>query len=190
MSQFKVNELIRDEIARISEAHQIDLLVLETFTQFVIENYKKKDSSISKKLEKKIKPLTLTQLKEAVYEYFGVKNTTDLKRSGSFKMATDGMGNLNLSVKPTWEMLYRKFVGVIPGEENQQGYGCINGINVFNYFMPWEVFGLDPRTATKEDIKQAYRNLSKVFHPDVPKTGDAPVFDRLNTMYKSLTAAA
>ncbi|MBD2141968.1 hypothetical protein H6F39_11455 [Anabaena sp. FACHB-1250] len=26
-------------------------------------------------------------------------------------------------------MLYRKFVGILSGGENQQGYGCINGIN-------------------------------------------------------------
>lgn len=182
MSQTTVNKLVRDEISRIAELHGIDAGILEELTRFVIKNHKKKD--------KKPKPLTLTQLKEALYKHFEVKNTTELKRSGSFKMATDGMGDLNLSLKPTWERLYRKFVGILPGEENQQGDGCINGINIFDYFKPWQVFGLNPKTATQEDIKKAYRNLSKVYHPDVLGTGDAKVFDRINTMYKSISAEA
>jgi len=63
------------------------------------------------------------------------------------------MDELDLSLKATWEKLYRKFVGVLPGEENQQGYGCINGVNIFDYFNPWQAFGLDPEAATAEDIK-------------------------------------
>jgi len=105
-------------------------------------------------------------------------------------MATDGMDTLNLSVKDGWEKLYRKFVGILPGEENQQGYGCINGINVFNYFKPWQVFDLDPQTATTQDIKNAYYRLSKIYHPDVPETGDAAIFDSLSVMYKSISAEA
>ena len=184
MSQTKINKLIQDEISRIAEKHSLDTGILEEFAYFVIKNHKKKDKAT------KSKSLTLTQLKEAVYKYFGVSSTKELKRSGSFKMATDGMENLNLSLKATWERLYREFVGILPGEDNQQGYGCINGINIFDYFKPWQVFELDPKKATPEDIKQAYRNLSKIYHPDVPGTGDAKVFDRINTMYKSITAEA
>lgn len=191
MSQVTLNKLLREEISRIAELQQIETATLENFACFVIENYKKKDKTIPKdNSKKKVKPLTLAQLKESVYQYFEVSNTANLKRAGSFKMATDGMGELNLAVKETWEKLYRKFVGILPNEENQQGYGCINGINIFEYFKPWQVFGLDPQAATPEDIKRAYRELSKVYHPDVLKTGDAKIFDRINTMYKSISAEA
>lgn len=182
MSQTTLNKLVQDEIYRIAALQSIDAGILEDFAYFVIKNYKKKDV--------KIKPLTLPQLKKAIYNYFEVSNTTELKRAGSFKMATDGMDDLNLSVKDTWERLYRKFIGILPGEENQQGYGCINGINIFNYFKPWQVFGLDPKVATPDDIKKVYRDLSKIYHPDVPGTGDAKVFDHINTMYKSISAEA
>ena len=93
-------------------------------------------------------------------------------------------------VKEGWEKLYRKFIGILPGEENQQGYGCINGINIFNYFKPWQVFDLDPQNATNKDIKNAYHRLSKIYHPDVPETGDAAIFDCLTIMYKSISAEA
>jgi len=184
MSQTTINKIIQHEIARIAETHCVDVVILENFANFVIKNNKTKDKVSAKK------PLTLTQLKKAIYKYFEVSNTTELKRSGSFKMATDGMDVLNLSVKSTWERLYRKFIGILPGEENQQGYGCINGINIFDYFKPWQVFELDPKAATPEDIKKAYRELSKIYHPDVPNTGDSKVFGRINIMYQSITAGA
>lgn len=203
MPEITLNELIQDEIARLAEANEISTKALEDFAYFVIANHKKKDpkpkatkpkaskSTTSKSGKKpKIKPLTATQLKKAVYERFEVTNTTELKKSGSFKMATDGMDNLNFSAKETWEKLYRDFIGIIPGEENQQGYGCINGINIFNYFKPWQVFGLDPQTSTDDDVKKSYRELSKIYHPDVPETGDSRIFERINTMYRSITAEA
>ena len=182
MPQTTLNKLIQNEISQISEQQNIDTNFLEEFAVFVIENYKKKD--------KAKKSLSLTQLKKAVYEYFKVSNTTELRQSSSFKMATDGLENLNFRLKADWERLYREFVDILPEEGNQQGYGCINGINIFDYFKPWQVFGLDPKKATQNDIKKAYRQFSKKYHPDVPNTGDAKVFDRINTMYKSITAEA
>jgi DnaJ domain len=180
------NKLIENEIARLSETHEVSTKLLEEFASFVIEHHKKKDP---KPKVTKVKPLTLVQLKKSIYEHFSVANTTELKKSGSFKMATDGMTDLNLSGKEGWEKLYRKFVGILPGEENQQGVGCINGINIFNYFKPWQVFKLDPATATPEEIKKSYYELSKIYHPDMP-TGDAQIFDRINIMYKSISAEA
>lgn len=181
----QLNSYIKDEISRLSKSNNLKDNLLEEFALFVIENYKKKDPKPAK-----VKPLTLTQLKDVIYEHFHVKSTPELKKSGSFKMATDGMDDLNLAKKEGWEVLYRKFVGILPGEENQQGYGCINGINVFNYFRPWQVFGLDPNVATSKDIKDAYRNLSKVYHPDNSETGDARIFDAVTIMYKSISAEA
>jgi hypothetical protein len=182
-----LNSYLQNEISRLAEIHGISTSVFEEFAHFVIENHKKKEqlSKVSK-----VKSLTLNQIKAAIYQHFSVKNTTELKKSGAFKMATDGMETLNLTVKEGWEKLYRKFIGILPGEENQQGYGCINGINIFNYFKPWQVFGLDPQKATNQDIKNAYHKLSKIYHPDVPKTGDAAIFDCLTIMYKSISAEA
>jgi hypothetical protein len=172
-----LNSYIKSKISELAEIHKSE------FAYFVIENYKKKEPE----------PLSLPKIKKEIYQYFSVKNTTELKKSGAFKMATDGMSSINIGAKDGregWEKLYRKFIGILPGEENQQGYGCINGINVFDYFKPWQVFGLEPKTATSQDIKDAYRKLSKVYHPDVPETGDASIFDCLTTMYKSISASA
>jgi len=180
-----LNVFIQDEVARISQLHGIETKLLEEFAYFVIDNYKRKPPKPAKP-----KPLNLAQLKEAVYKYFGVNTTTELKKSGSFKMATDGMDTLNLSKKEGWEVLYRKFITVLPNEQGADTYGCINGINVFDYFKPWQVFGLDPQVSTDEDIKAAYRELSKIYHPDIPKTGDTKIFERINLMYKSIIAKA
>ncbi len=182
-----LNTYVKNEIAKLSSQHTIEPTILESFAQFVIEYHKKKDP-VAKTV--KIKPLTLTQIKSAIYQHFNVKNTTELRKSGAFRMATDGMTNLNLSLKEGWEILYRKFVGILPGEEHQEGYGCINGVNIFNYFRPWQVFGLDPQVASLQDIKSAYYRLSKIYHPDNQDTGDARIFDNLTIMYKSITAEA
>jgi DnaJ domain len=133
-------------------------------------------------------PLSLDQLKLAIYSRFSVVSTPSLKKSKKFNMAIDGLGKINLALKSTWESLYRKFINVLPNETEQEGADCINGINIFQYFRPWQVFGLDGSTATKADIKAAYRKLSKIYHPDTPKTGDARIFDRLHIMYKSILA--
>lgn len=177
-----LNTYIKNEIAKLSSQYTIEPAILEDFAQFVIEYHKKKDP--------KIKPLTLPKIKSAIYQHFNVKNTTELRKSGAFRMATDGMTDLNLSLKEGWEILYRKFVGILPGEEHQEGYGCINGVNIFNYFRPWQVFGLDPQIASLQDIKSAYYRLSKIYHPDNQETGDARIFDNLTIMYKSITAEA
>ncbi len=132
--------------------------------------------------------MKIQQLKEAIYREFNTKNTAELINSGRFKLSVDGMGMMDLRRKKDWEKLYRKFIGILPAERNQEGYGCINGIHIFNYYDPWGVFGLDPSTATTEDIKKAYRQLSRIYHPDNKETGDANIFNRINQMYRGLTA--
>jgi hypothetical protein len=183
----QLNSYLRNEISRLSDMHKVSESILDDFARFVIENHKKKEPIIK---SSKAKALTLAQIKASIYQHFLVSNTTELKKSGAFKMATDGMGTPNLGIKEEWEKLYRKFIGILPGEENQQGYGCINGINVFNYFKPWQVFNLDPQTATTQDIKNAYHKLSKIYHPDIPETGDPEIFDCIVIMYKSISAEA
>ena len=178
MAKKSINPAILNKIQTLSETKGIERQLLEDFALFVLENQR------IRKPEK----LSMSKLKDAVYNYFEVKNTSALKKSGSYKMATDGMDELNLRLKESWETLYRKFVGVLPGEEAQVGDTCINGIDIFKYFQPWKVFGLDAEKASSEDIKRAYRNLSKQYHPDNPESGDSRIFDRINTMYQSISA--
>jgi hypothetical protein len=136
------------------------------------------------------KALAIAELKAAIYQRFSVDSTPALRKSKNFEMATDGIGSLNFSIKETWEKLYRQCIGVLPNEASEDGENCINGVDIFKYFRPWQVFGLDGKTATAKDIKASYRNLSKVYHPDNHKTGNAAIFDRINTMYQSISARA
>lgn len=175
----KLSPSITQEIDRIAALHQIDPVVLKEFAQFVLKPPKPSKPPV-------VKPLTLTQLKAKVFDHFGVADVKELKKSAEFVMGTNGLA-IKLTGKEGWETLYRKFVGVLPNENAETGPGCINGINIFKYSLPWRVFGLDPATATTEDIKTAYRNLSKIYHPDAQETGDAKVFERLTQFYNSLT---
>lgn len=181
MVQVILTPQVQHEIVRLSQVGQVDAKLLEEFAYFVIQSSKQKQES-----KQNTKSLKLNELKQAVYARFDAKNTDTLKKSGSFRMATDGMEQLDFRLKETWEFLYRKFVGILPNEANQEGRGCINGINVFQYFKPWQVFGLDPKTATKDEITNAYRRLSKKYHPDTPETGDREVFEKIVDMYKSI----
>lgn len=177
---------VQEEIARLSQLAKNTAISsddLEKLVNLTInEVNRQKNQSTSQK------SLTLPQLKEAIYKYFEVQNTNELKKSSRFKMTTDGMDKLDFSKKETWEMLYRKLIGILPDEANQEGYGCINGIDIFKYYQPWQVFNLDGQTANRDDIKKAFRQLSKTYHPDNPETGDRKIFERLNTMYEGLLA--
>jgi hypothetical protein len=190
MPQITLNKLIQDEISRLAELNTVSTSTLEEFAHFVVANHKKKDPK-PKKLpapkQPKLKKLTLTQIKEAIYQHFGVNDTNSLKKSDSFQMATSSLEKVDLSKKDGWEIVYRKVIGILPGEDQEEGYGCINGISIFKYDLPWKVFNLDSQKASDEDVKSAYRELSRIYHPDNSETGDARIFDRLTTFYKSLT---
>lgn len=161
---------IQAEIDRLVETHGYDAVILLQFASFV--------------KGKQLK-LTLPEIKRSVYRYFQVNSTPKLKASHSFQRATAGM-NLDLVQKESWKKIYRRWIGVFPDEEGITGPNCINGINIFNYDLPWRVFGLDPNTATEDDIKTAYRHLIKIYHPDNP-TGNTRIFNRLNVLYRSLS---
>ena len=188
MPQTILNKLLQDEIALLAKTHGISANVLEKFADFTIANYKKKPSKTKVfKDTKTQKALTRPQLTKAIYEHFAVSSTPELKKSSGFQLATSSMGKIDLSKNAGWEMLYRKFIDVLPNEANEEGHGCINGINIFKYDMPWRTFGLDPKASTTEDIKSAYHQLSKIYHPDNSATGNAEIFARLTVFYKSLT---
>lgn len=183
VSEKPLNSWVQSEISRLSEIHGLEKSHFEAFAKFILENHKKPEP----KPPKPLKPLTLPQLKAAVYQHFGVADTKALKLSGTFQLATSSIKNLDLSKRPGWETLYRKLIGVLPNELNEQGYGCVNGINIFKYDMPWKAFGLDPQTTTTAEIKAAYYTLSRIYHPDNQETGNAQIFDRLTIFYKGLT---
>jgi Uncharacterized protein conserved in bacteria (DUF2213)/DnaJ domain len=149
------------------------------------ESSRTKKPVVQKSSAPKVK-LSKTQVEGKVLEHYKVNSINDLKKNGQFRMATSGLGKLDLKKKSDLERVYRKTIGILPGEDSETGRGAINGINILKYDMPWKAFGLDPKTATDDDIKKAYRDLSKKYHPDRPG-GDAEVFDKINTFYKSLT---
>lgn len=178
-----LNELIKSEISRIVSTHGIEASILEQFAEFVVANHRKKPPTPK---TPKVKKLPLADVKAAVLGHFGASDAKALKKAPAFVMGTNGQA-VKLTGKEGWEALYRQFIGILPGEDGETGYGCVNGINIFNYSLPWRVFGLDPKTATTDQVKTAYRNLSKIYHPDVPETGDARMFERLTIFYNSLT---
>jgi len=180
MPKQSISPTILSRIQSLSESEGISAQVLEDFALFVLENRR----------TKKPKALSMTVVKAAVLAHFDVDSTTALRKSGAFKMATDGMEKLNLRLKKSWEQLYRQCVGTLPGEEAQVGDDCINGVDIFKYFRPWQVFGLDAKTASDKDIKQAYRQLSKQYHPDNQDSGSDRIFERINLMYRSIAAEA
>jgi nucleoid DNA-binding protein len=134
VSPAKLNSFIRAEISRILSLQEIDEVSLEGFAQFVIANHKKKEPKPAKP-----KPLKSAEIKAAVFDYFGIREkrtVTALRKSSRFQMETEGMDMPSLASADGWKTLYREFVGYLPGEEFQSGYGCINGVNIFQYFKP------------------------------------------------------
>ncbi|WP_238154158.1 J domain-containing protein [Synechococcus elongatus] len=127
--------------------------------------------------------MSLAQLKAGVCQAFNCSTVTQLKKSEGFKVAIEGR-DYDLRLKQPWLELYREWVGVPEDERNEVGPTCINGIDVLKNFRPWIVFGLDPKKATSEDIKNTFRKLAKEHHPDTG--GNPEVFSKLQQMRDSL----
>lgn len=165
---------IREEISRISGENNYDPIILLKFAEYI-------NGGKFQAVE-----LTLPQLKKAVTKAFGCKTYEALKKNGNFKLYVQAE-NLKLNLKDSWKQLYREWVDIPESEKNSIGYGCINGINIFQDFRPWEVFGLDPQQASPEDIKVSFRKLALQYHPD--QGGDRTIIERLTHMRDSLLAA-
>ena len=133
----------------------------------------------------KPKVLTATAMRKAVLGKFECKTVTELRKNKTFAMAFTGE-KVGLKTTEDWRKQYRKWIAVPEDEREQKGPTCINGIDVIENFRPWHVFGLDSSTATKDDIKESYRQLVKTHHPDMG--GDSRVFERLQKMRDSLIA--
>lgn len=141
--------------------------------------------------------LSVGQLRKEVADYFNEKSADDLPKSNMYQMGSRMLRQKWESENPgqKWsldnpsalETLYRKYVDILPNERNSTGPTSINGVDVMKYFRPYQVFGLDPKTATKEDKKRAYRKLAQKYHPDNQETGNREMFERIENMYKSIS---
>lgn len=130
---------------------------------------------------------TLPEVKAAVLKAFGAKSIAALKKNKEFQMAIAGETENPLKSKEDWLKVYRSFVGVPANERNlKDGPTVINGIDVLQNFRPWHVFGLDPKKATNDDIRAAFRKTIMEHHPD--RGGDPRVAERLKIMRDSLLA--
>lgn len=134
--------------------------------------------------------MTLPQIKSAVAKSWGKSDYKDLAKDSDWVSYHKNQG-LNAQLRTTWEHYYREWVA-LPSDEKglKGGYGVINGIDIFKNFRPWEVFGINRQTATKDDIQSAYKSLAKIYHPDTGKDGgDRKIFEKLTEMRDSLMIA-
>ncbi|MBD2200162.1 MULTISPECIES: DnaJ domain-containing protein [Calothrix] len=161
--------------------------VVDEVLSIVLYTGEKKVENKKVEVKKTDKKEDISKIKREIYKLFKVKSTKQLRENKRFKMAVDGL-DINLRDNESWKVIYRRYIGIVPGEENAEGYGVINGVDIFKYSYMWQVLGLDGNTAKVEDIKREYRKLCKIYHPDVPGTGDARIFDRLTIFYESLIA--
>jgi hypothetical protein len=162
---------VREQIRKLAKQYDYDEQVLLGFAEFV-------HGGKFKELEPSI-----NELKEAVCQAFNCPDYKALKKNKAFKLATAGR-NFNFRSKEPWLILYREWVRVPDNERNEIGPTTINGIDVLKNFRPWQVFQLDSKTATTDDINAAFRQLAKKYHPDAG--GDRRVFEELQKMRDSL----
>jgi hypothetical protein len=103
----------------------------------------------------------------------------------------DGVGSLQKGRMPRtrgeWEKAYRATVRVPMSDRNRRARpGVINGIDIHKNFRPWAVFGLNQKTATRDDVNQVARRLLRQVHPDVG--GRAKDLQRVLKMRDSMLA--
>ena len=165
---------VRGKVRELASAHSYDEQVLLSLAEFVNGG------------EFKQAELTLPELKAGVTQALGCKSYDELKKNATFKLYVAD-AKLKLNNKAAWQQIYREWVELPESERDAIGEDCINGIDIFRNFRPWEVFQLDPSQATADDIKGAFRQLSLQHHPD--QGGDGKVFNRLKLMRDSLLAA-
>ena len=137
--------------------------------------------------ENQLSNMTINQIKQKIAISWGAKSYNELKKDKGW-IRYHKSTQLNGSLRKTWEIYYREWVN-LPQDENNLpcSQNVINGIDIFQNFRPWEVFNLDRKTASAEDVKSAFRHLSKRYHPDTAKHQANPdVLNKLIEMRDSL----
>lgn len=130
---------------------------------------------------------SLAEARSEVLSYFRVKTVAGLKRNKNFQQSMAGDPENPLKSKEDWLKLYRRFIRVPANERNlPDGPTVINGIDVTKNFRPWTVFGLNPKTATADEVRSKFRKLLIKHHPD--QGGDPRMPERLKTMRDSMLA--
>lgn len=136
------------------------------------------------------KPMTVSEMRSAVFKTFNVKSIAALQANKNFQQSVVGDESRTFKGKNAeeeWRQLYRRFVAVPRDERGlKEGGSVINGIDILKNFRPWVVFQLDPKTAKKADIDKAFRKLAMKHHPDAG--GNREVFEKLVSMKNSLKA--
>jgi len=179
-----MSNLIDAKIQEIILQYGYDEQVLRDLVAFVQSQPKPRKKASTGKSAKPKEP-TMAELKAAVIAAFHCKDLKELKKHEAFNLAIAGR-ELNFRKKEGWAVLYREWVGVPENERQEEGPTCINGIDVLKNFRPWNVFQLDPKTASTDDINRAFRQLAQTYHPD--HGGNREVFERLQKMRDSLLA--
>lgn len=165
---------VRAKIRELALEYRYDEQVLRQFAEFV-------NGGAFPIVEPSMK-----ELKDAVFAEFKCTSYKELKKNDAFQLYVEEH-NLKMNRKASWLQVYRKFVGLPDSERNAVSNTSINGIDVLRNFLPWQVFALDPKTTTVDDIKSAFNQLAKEHHPD--HGGNPEVFQKLKTMRDSLLAA-
>jgi DnaJ-domain-containing protein 1 len=104
-------------------------------------------------------------------------NLAELKEV--FQTGSDILGIVTGHNMPAWlgALGLDKMLGPLPKSTGAPLEGTIVS-------DPYFVLGL-PKTATKDEVKQRYRQLARVFHPD-NKGGYDEAMKRLNAAYKAI----
>lgn len=131
--------------------------------------------------------MSLAQIKEKIAMAWGQSSYAELQKDKEWRLYHKST-KMNGRLRETWLVYYREWVKLPDDELNlSDGNNVVNGINIFQNFRPWEVFALDKKTASADDVKKAFRMLSIKFHPDTSSNGgNIEVLNKLIDMRDSL----
>lgn len=100
------------------------------------------------------------------------KIVTQLRKDKNFQLSKT-VKEVAMKTKDDWLVFKRRFIGIPNNEQNLK-----DGPTVIN--------GLDPKTATADEVREAFRRLIQMHYPD--HGGDPRVAERLQTMKDSILA--
>ena len=134
-----------------------------------------------------VSEMSLVQMKEKIAIAWGQSSYAELQKDKEWRHYHKST-KMNGRLRETWLVHYREWVKLPDDELNlSDANNVVNGINIFQNFRPWEVFALDKKTASVDDVKKAFRMLSIKYHPDTSSNGgNIEVLNKLMDMRDSL----